>query len=529
MKLRNRTLVCMALVLACCSLALGLALAGMQSAKNRFVAFVDIDQQVLQNATMLYAQGLQTGQAIRNIVLDPTDDQAVKNLDASITAFNQVLDRSRALIESVPGLADSLTKIADLQVKREPVLRQITAMARQDATAAAEYLKQNDTPVWREIRTTVQTLIQQRTAQVEATRNDVIEFTDTMFFWSLVAAVCAVLLGVLIALYLTRSIMRQLGAEPALAVDVTHRIADGDLAVVIPDESRHPGSLIQAIGSMQRHLSDVVVQVRSGAHAIAAATGQIAAGNRDLSARTDEQASSLQETAASMEQLTSTVQQNSGNARHANELATTASQVAERGGAVVQEVVDMMSTINQSASKIGEIIGVIDSIAFQTNILALNAAVEAARAGEQGRGFAVVASEVRALAQRSATAAREIKALINESVDQAGAGASLATEAGKTMHEVVDSVKRVAAIISEISLASHEQTTGIEQVNTAILQMDSVTQQNAALVEQAAAASAALQQQAAELVRIVARFHLDNSAPAHAVGRRDPVLQLTAH
>ena len=510
MKLRTRTLVCISLVLAGCIVAIGLALLGMQSAKNRFISFVDIDQQVLQNSTMLYAQGLQTGQALRNLVLDPNDKQAVTNLDASVKAFNDMLNKSQALAPFVPGLDTTLQQITALQTKREVVLKETIALVSQNPAAAANYLKENDTPTWREIRSTLQALIQDKTSQVELTKNQVIEFTNTMLFWSVVIALLAISLGIFIAFYLTGSIMRQLGAEPVEAVDITHRIAGGDLAVQIMNEARYPGSLIQAISAMQKDLANIVSQVRASAESISTATRQIAAGNEDLSSRTDEQASSLQETAASMEELTSTVKQNSDNANHANQLAGTASSVATRGGNLVQEVVDMMNAINHTATKVGEIIGVIDSIAFQTNILALNAAVEAARAGEQGRGFAVVASEVRALAQRSATAAKEIKSLIEESVQQAGAGATLAGDAGKTMQEIVESIKRVAAIVNEISLASHEQTTGIEQVNLAISQMDEVTQQNAALVEQAAAASVALKEQAAELARVMAVFRVDN-------------------
>lgn len=370
-------------------------------------------------------------------------------------------------------------------------------------------------------------LVKRKNDEVATTKAQVIALTEQMFAWSLVLAVAAVILGIVIALYMTRSIMKQLGAEPVYTVEVTRRIAEGDLAVAIEGAARRPGSLVQAISAMQESLASVVTHVRAGAESIASASRQIAAGNTDLSARTEEQASSLQETAASMEQLTSTVKLNSDNAHQANQLAMAASHVAERGGDVVKQVVDMMDAIDQSSKQIGDIIGVIDSIAFQTNILALNAAVEAARAGEQGRGFAVVASEVRSLAQRSATAAKEIKTLISGSVQQVEAGARLAGTAGDTMRDIVNSVKQVADIVGEISMASKEQTAGIEQVNLAIGQMDEVTQQNAALVEEASAASAALQDQAAELARIVATFRLksDFSAPADnpALTRREPL------
>jgi methyl-accepting chemotaxis protein len=273
--------------------------------------------------------------------------------------------------------------------------------------------------------------------------------------------------------------------------------------------SARAGSLLFSIKRMQDQLTEVVVRIKTSSDAIATASGQIAAGNQDLSSRTEEQASSLEQTAASMEELTSTVKQNADNARQANQLALSASEVAVKGGNVVGQVVDTMASINASSKKIVDIIGVIDGIAFQTNILALNAAVEAARAGEQGRGFAVVASEVRNLAQRSGAAAKEIKGLIDDSVGKVDMGSALVGEAGKTMAEIVGSVKRVTDIIGEITAASQEQSTGIEQVNQAIAQMDQVTQQNAALVEEAAAAAQSMQEQAASLVEAVSVFKLD--------------------
>jgi len=269
------------------------------------------------------------------------------------------------------------------------------------------------------------------------------------------------------------------------------------------------GQLMQALKDMNGSLAKIVGEVRSGTETIATASGQISRGNLDLSSRTEQQASSLEETASAMEELTGTVRQNSDNARQANTLALSASEVAVKGGAVVSQVVDTMGSINESARKIVDIIGVIDGIAFQTNILALNAAVEAARAGEQGRGFAVVATEVRNLAQRSAAAAKEIKTLIGDSVDKVVAGAKLVDQAGATMNEIVESVRHVTEIMSEITSASQEQTAGIEQVNQAISQMDQATQQNAALVEEAAAAAASMQDQAGSLVEVVGLFKLN--------------------
>ena len=326
-----------------------------------------------------------------------------------------------------------------------------------------------------------------------------------------VTALVAMALAIVIAWYITLAITRPIES----AVKVAQTVAAGDLTSDIAVETREEtGQLLQALKDMNAGLVNVVAQVRKGTDAIAGATSEIASGNMDLSSRTEEQASSLEETASSMEELTSTVRHNTDNAQQANALARTASEVAARGGEAVARVVQTMESINESSGKIVDIISVIDGIAFQTNILALNAAVEAARAGEQGRGFAVVASEVRNLAQRSASAAKEIKQLIGDSVEKVGAGSRLVGEAGATMGEVVASVQRVSAIISDISLATQEQSAGIDQINTAISQMDHVTQQNAALVEEAAAASAALEEQAARLMEVVGVFKLDAAAMA---------------
>ncbi|MGZ8202505.1 MAG: methyl-accepting chemotaxis protein [Burkholderiales bacterium] len=319
------------------------------------------------------------------------------------------------------------------------------------------------------------------------------------------AIAAGVVIAILIGFFLIRGIARSLG----IAVRVADAVAAGDLTMQVESSSNNEiGRLLQALKAMNTSLAGIVTNVRAGTESISGASSQIAAGNADLSSRTEQQASSLEETASSMEELTGTVKQNAENARQANQLAAGASAVAVKGGEVVGQVVETMSSINQSSKKIAEIIGVIDGIAFQTNILALNAAVEAARAGEQGRGFAVVASEVRTLAQRSAAAAKEIKALITDSVGKVDDGTKLVDEAGKTMEEIVSAVKRVTDIMAEIAAASQEQTSGIEQVNQAITQMDQVTQQNAALVEEAAAAADSMREQAQNLTQAVAIFKL---------------------
>jgi len=331
---------------------------------------------------------------------------------------------------------------------------------------------------------------------------------------SLVALALVTGLGVVAGLVLTRSVVRPLRE----AVSVAHKVAAGDLTSTIALEGQdEPARLLQALKAMQENLENVVSGVRSSAESVASASAEIAQGNADLSMRTEEQASSLDETASSMQQLQQTVQQNAANAQRASELARNGSAVAERGGAVVEQMVQVVQGIQESSRRIADIIGVIDSIAFQTNILALNAAVEAARAGEQGRGFAVVASEVRNLATRSASAAQEIKALIQASVERVQAGSALAQNAGGTMAEVVASIRGVSELMQEISHASSDQTNDMQRVTQAIVRMDEATQQNAALVEESAAAAGSLSGQASELVQAVAVFrvrHPGSHAPA---------------
>ncbi|ODA05775.1 chemotaxis protein [Achromobacter xylosoxidans] len=335
-------------------------------------------------------------------------------------------------------------------------------------------------------------------------------------------SVAGVAIGLLLGWWVTRGIVRPLGQ----AVEAARRVANGDLSGNIQVTSRdETGDLMAALKAMNENLSRIVRDVRDGCESIASASSQIAQGNADLSQRTEEQAASLEQTAASMEQLTSTVQQNASNAGEAEKLVTQASAVAARGGEVVNVVVQTMSAISESSRRIADITSVIDGIAFQTNILALNAAVEAARAGEQGRGFAVVAGEVRTLAQRSAVAAKEIKALIDESVHRVEGGTRQADEAGSTMREVVDSVRQAAVLVHEIASASAEQSTGIGQVNQAVAQMDTVTQQNAALVEQAAAAAGSMQDQASRLSQQVRRFKLDAGAVSLAAGPQARLIQ----
>ncbi|WP_436134363.1 methyl-accepting chemotaxis protein [Acidovorax sp. LjRoot129] len=347
---------------------------------------------------------------------------------------------------------------------------------------------------------------------------DTIELDAQRSLRVLLAAVMTIAVGLLVfSWHIAATLKRRVIESQAVA----NRVRDGNLTVPVTDSGRDEFSpLLASLAVMQDSLSTVVAKVRMGSESVASASTQISAGNNDLSNRTESQAGALQETAASMEELNSTVRLNAENARLANKLAQSASSVASQGGAVVADVVRTMKDINDSSNKIADIIGVIDSIAFQTNILALNAAVEAARAGEQGRGFAVVASEVRSLAGRSATAAREIKALIATSVERVGTGTALVDRAGQTMVDVVSSIQKVTDIVAEISAAGSEQSQGVQQVNEAVLQMDQATQQNAALVEEMAAAAGSLDMQARDLVDTVAVFQLGALGGSNSIGWR---------
>ena len=348
--------------------------------------------------------------------------------------------------------------------------------------------------------------------------------------WSTLILVLAgmavtMVVGTMISLLGGRSVTRQLGGEPLDVMRWVGTITHGDLTTVLNTRDAVEGSLVHAMTGMQASLQQMVRQVRGSADQVVDASSQIAAGNADLSARTERQASAIEEISSSMEELLATVRQNADNARQANGMASSASDVALRGGEQMTEVVETMRAISTSAQKIGDIIGVIDGIAFQTNILALNAAVEAARAGEQGRGFAVVATEVRNLAQRSAVAAKEIKTLIAESIGKVEQGSKLVGQTGDTMHEMVASVKRVTDIMGEVSASSIEQTAGIEQVNAAIVQMDQVTQQNAALVEQAAAAAEALTEQSSHLRDVVSSFRVAQDEMPRVTELRRPATE----
>ncbi len=463
----------------------------------------DVQHQVLLNRL-----------AIANSVLDPTPEiltKSIADVGNNLGTLQKTWDAYMATYltpeEAVVAKKFNEDRTRFVQEGLQPA---VAALRANDVQGAHRLILEKIRPLAVPVETGVEALmdIQLKEAKAEYTAAEA-RYSTTRT-WSISAIVAGVLLAALFGLSLIRSISRALRE----ALEVANAVAQGDLSHSIRlDGKDEVGQLLLAMFDMQVSLSKVVTTVRQGSEAVATASAEIAQGNHDLSARTENQASALEQTAASMEQLSATVKQNADNARQANQLAMSASDTAIQGGEVVTQVVQTMSHINDSSKRIFDIISVIDGIAFQTNILALNAAVEAARAGEQGRGFAVVASEVRSLAGRSAAAAKEIKTLIGASVERVEEGSRLVDQARLTMGEVVNSIIRVTDIMGAISAASTEQSLGVSQVGEAVMQMDQVTQQNAALVEEMAAAASSLKAQAHELVETVAVFKLSASAP----------------
>ncbi len=474
---------------------------------------------------------------LRNAMLARNPEEAAKFIDAIAVSSKKASEANSALeIRLSLPKGKELYKAmsvarAQYIVMRGTVVKLIKEGRKEEAT---DFLFKEILPVYASYTAATERLLDFEKELMDSDSKIAINQANSASRTMMVLSAFATALAIFFGLFLTRSIVGPVHE----ALRVADTVASGDLTSHIESTANdETGLLLHALRKMNENLVKIVTEVRTGTNTIATASSQIAVGNLDLSSRTEQQASSLEETASSMEELTSTVKQNADNARQANQLALAASDIATKGGFVITQVVDTMGAINDSAKKIVDIISVVDGIAFQTNILALNAAVEAARAGEQGRGFAVVATEVRSLAQRSAAAAKEIKELIGNSVEKVDAGSKLAARAGSTMDEIVTSVKRVTDMMAEITAASQEQSVGIEQVNKAISQMDQVTQQNAALVEEAAAAAESLQDQSAQLAQAVSVFQLDQSRTAvaavipasthgHVKGKASPSLVL---
>ncbi len=458
----------------------------------------------------------QTGLAARNAYIFTDDAEAFKELD--------ILDRQKALYLAELGkLAPEFKDDPQFAKVQSGLLAMATELNRprkfreaKQITDFGEFLVKDCSPLRRRIVEDIDLLLKTVHADVAtaASAADKVFGRSTTQIMAITAL--AFMVGIAIALMITRDLLAQLGGEPRYAAEIAQRIAQGDLSVEVQTKQQDTTSLLFAIRTMRENLASIVGKVRTGTDSIASASSQIAMGNRDLSQRTEQQASSLEQAASTMEELTSTVRQNTDNARQANTLALSASEVSVEGGRVVDQVVATMGSIQASSKRIVDIISVIDGIAFQTNILALNAAVEAARAGEQGRGFAVVATEVRNLAQRSAAAAKEIKVLIDDSVSKVDSGTLLVAKAGATMQEVVASVQKVTEIMADISSASVEQASGIGHVSRSMSDMDGMTQRNTALVEEAAAAAQEMQDQAANLAGTVGIFKLGREQLGHA-------------
>ena len=532
MKVGTRLALGFALVLAMLAavIVLGISKLGALNEGTRLMATDAYPKVVL--AQSLADRINRTARTVRDVLLVNDAEANKKNFTALATARKE----SEEMFGKLGTLIKSEKGVQNLQIYKAAYVDYLAAMdevlklhAGGDRDAAAAYLMGPARKLQSAVFIASNEVIEHQGGTMQTTYDAAEETYAVGRNAMLVLGALALLAGIAGATMITRRLLKQLGGEPAYAAEVASQIAAGNLAAEIHTHARDRSSLLFAMKTMRDSLAGIVSQVRSSTETIATASAQINAGNQDLSSRTEQQASSLEETASSMEELTSTVRQNADNARQANGLSAAASNVAVRGGDVVAQVVETMGAINESSRKVVDIIGVIDSIAFQTNILALNAAVEAARAGEQGRGFAVVASEVRNLAQRSAGAAKEIKELIGASVERVDAGSALVAQAGSTMQEVVESVRRVSDVVSEISAATAEQSQGIEQVNGAIAQMDEVTQQNSALVEEAAAAAESMQDQAARLAELVAVFRLaDGQGVAAAPVRPAAVPKLRA-
>ena len=490
------------------SIGLTISIGSLVNTQREFDRYISSEQAVERGLSEMYAQGLQMGQALRNVVLDPKNPKAFENLKAAQVEFEKSLSPTK-IIASGTAFEASLPRISALRATQAQAQEKVLAIVLANGDAVS-LLNSEETPAWRQLKAELLKQGQAADKSSAEAHQQVIQKSNFAIGLSIGAALLAVLGAVGLGFAMQSAVRKELGGDPSDAREALSGIAQGRLTTLIINKGS-PDSLMGTMLQMEHALEQLVSGVRQSAGGIATSTHEIAAGSQDLSNRTESQATALEETSASMEQLGETVKQNSENARQANQLALNASTVAVQGGAVVGQVVTTMRGINEASRKIADIISVIDGIAFQTNILALNAAVEAARAGEQGRGFAVVASEVRSLAGRSAEAAKEIKSLIATSVDRVEQGSALVDQAGTTMNEVVSAIKRVTDIMGEISASSSEQALGVAQVGEAVKLMDQTTQQNAALVEEMAAAANSLNSQANDLVEAVSVFKVGTS------------------
>lgn len=522
MTVATRLYVGFGMILALLVVLTGIAVVKVNRIDDALRVNNDIHVQVQRYAINFRGSAHDRSIAVRDVVLSPTVMERDREI-ATIAALADFYAESSAPLErlinrpgAVPELGVLYADIRSAASRAEATTDAIIAKVQAGDTTAAQALWTNAKPQYEQWLATINKLIDFKEARIQESNQEAMSEADSFLGVIFTALVLALLLSAAVAWSVARSIVRQLGAEPAVLAEVASHVARGDLQPVHGVEQAQPDSVLASLGAMRGSLAHVVGQVRQASNAVTWGSEDIAGGNAGLLRRTEEQAASLQQAASSMEKMTASVRHNADSARQATQVAAAASAAAHKGVAVVNQVVATMDEITDSSNKMADIIGVIDSIAFQTNILALNAAVEAARAGGQGRGFAVVAGEVRALAQRSAHAAKEIKTLIDSSVSKVEQGARLVGDAGDTMTDIVNQAQSVASLMAAISTATDEQTHGIAQVGDAVSQLDSATQQNAAMVEQSAAAAQALKQQAAQLAEVVSVFRLSWEEREHA-------------
>ncbi len=514
LKVSSRLMLGFGSVLLLLALIIGTALLKMNGIDQQLTAITDVNNVEIYHLSVMRSAVYDQSLASRSLVMASTTsefNQYANVLKQQIAVYGEAESALAKLFEEVPDTTDiekqSIALIKQQSATVLPQLQRLMAAAQESNGDAIKTIVLGGLAEQQSLRRkTLAELSRFEDKLNDEARTEAKAVYKAAQGLIVTLGILAIALGLASATLIIRSILQQLGGEPADAAELASLIAKGDLRRQVRVAGRNPDSMMMSMKSMNEGLREIVQEVRSGTDAITTASSEIASGNLDLSSRTEEQASSLEQTASAMEQLTATVKHNAESAGEANRLAVQASAVASESGQLVQEVVTTMAAIDASSKKIVDIISVIDGISFQTNILALNAAVEAARAGEQGRGFAVVASEVRSLAQRSSVAAKEIKTLIDDSVNKVANGSDLVSRAGQSMDNVVASVGRVVSVIGDISAASGEQSKGLDEINNAIAQMDQVTQQNAALVEQAAAASQALLSQARKLTGVVEVF-----------------------
>ncbi len=484
------------LVTAMFLVAVAVSVVSLYNAKSRFESYITSDQALVDSFSEMYAQGLQMGQAIRNIILNPGNPKAYANLDQAGNDYQAAFEQARSLVRDKDDLAETLRQLDELASQRKGVLDRVRTLAQQDTGAARELLNQSETPLWRQLKAK---LLEQRAALGQVTRDSAqaaLASADRMSALSLGLSLIATLVGAGLMLFVVRTLYRQLGGEPDYARAIARRIAMGDLTERVV--AGHSDSLLGAMQEMVEKLIGIISQVRQASNGLTSASDQVSATSQSLSQATSQQAASVEETSSSVEQMSSSVGQNADNAKVTDTIAAKAAKDAHQGGEAVKETVQAMQQI---ASKIG----IVDDIAYQTNLLALNAAIEAARAGEHGKGFAVVAAEVRKLAERSQLAAREIGELAADSVGKA-------ERAGTLLAEIVPSILKTSSLVQGIAAASEEQSAGVGQINGAMGQLNQITQQNASASEELAATAEEMGAQAHQLQQVMQFFKIETGS-----------------